>query len=70
MFNSGCCFCVEIVVDFKFESVIISCLYSGTFLIEQLKKYDIFYNKINKLLDVLIQFREAPLINFTKYGSK
>ena len=70
MFNSGCCFCVEIVVDFSFESVIIDCLYSGTFLIEQLKKYDIFYIKINKLLDVLIQFREAPLINFTKYGSK
>ena len=70
MFNSSCCFCVEIVVDFSFESVIIDCLYSGTFLIEQIKKYDNFNIKINKLLDVLIQFREAPLINFTKYGSK
>ena len=70
MFNSGCCFCVEIVVDFSFESVIIDCLYSGTFLIEQLKKQHNFNIKINKLLDVLIQFREAPLINFTKYGSK
>ena len=63
-------FCAKIVVDFKFESVIIDCLYSGTFLIEQLKKYDIFDIKINKLLNVLTQFREASLINFTKYGSK
>ena len=63
-------FCAKIVVDFSFESVIIDCLYSGTFLIEQLKKYDIFYIKINKLLDVLTQFREASLIDFTKYGSK
>ena len=70
MFNSGCCFCVEIVVDFSFESVIIDCLYSGTFLIEQIKKYDNFNIKINKLSSVLTQFREAPLINFTKYGSK
>ena len=68
--DSSCCFCVEIVVDFGFESVIIDCLYSGTFLIEQLKKYDIFDIKINKLLNVLTQFREASLINFTKYGSK
>ena len=60
----------KIVVDFDFESVIIDCLYSGNFLIEQLKKYDIFDNKINKLLDVLTQFREASLINFTKYRSK
>ena len=51
-------------------SVVIDCLYSGTFLIEQLKKQHNFNIKINKLLDVLIQFREAPLINFTKYGSK
>ena len=36
--DSSCCFCVEIVVDFKFESGIIDCLYSGTFLIEQLEK--------------------------------
>lgn len=57
-------------VDFDVESVIIDCLYSGTFLIEQLKKHHNFNIKINKLLDVLIQFREAPLINFTKYGSK
>ena len=63
-------FCAKIVVDFKFESGIIDCLYSGTFLIEQLKKYDIFDIKINKLLNVLTQFREASLINFTKYGSK
>ena len=61
-------FCVEIIVDFGFESVIIDCLYSGTFLIEQLKKYDIFYIKINKLLDVLTQFREASLINFKNTG--
>ena len=61
-------FCVEIIVDFGFESVIIDCLYSGTFLIEQLKKYDIFYIKINKLLDVLTQFREASLINFKNIG--
>ena len=59
-------FVAKIVVDFGFESVIIDCLYSGTFLIEQLKKYDIFDIKINKLSTVLIQFREAPLINFTK----
>ena len=59
-----------IAVDFDFESVIIDCLYSGTFLIEQLKKYDIFDIKINKLLDVLTQFREASLINFKKYRSK
>ena len=70
MFNSGCCFCVEIVVDFGFESVIIGCLYSSTFLIEQIKKYDNFNIKINKLSSVLTQFREAPLINFTKHGSK
>ena len=63
-------FCAKIVVDFGFESVIIDCLYSGTFLIEQLKKYDIFDIKINKLSTVLIQFREASLINFTKYRSK
>ena len=68
--DSSCCFCVEIVVDFGFESVIISCLYSSTFLIEQIKKYDNFNIKINKLSSVLTQFREAPLINFTKYGSK
>ena len=70
MFNNNCCFCAKIVVDFSFESVIIDCLYSGTFLIEQLKKYDIFDIKINKLSSVLTQFREVPLINFTKYGSK
>ena len=63
-------FVAKIVVDFGFESVIIDCLYSGTFLIEQLKKYDIFDIKINKLSTVLIQFREASLINFTKYRSK
>ena len=57
-------------VDFKFESVIIGCLCSGTFLIEQLKKQHNFDIKINKLSSVLTQFREAPLINFTKYGSK
>lgn len=55
-------FCAKIVVDFGFESVIIDCLYSGTFLIEQLKKYDIFDIKINKLLGVLTQFREVPLL--------
>ena len=66
----SCCFCAKIVVDFGFESVIIDCLYSGTFLIEQLKKYGIFDIKINKLLDVLTQFREASLINFIKYRSK
>ena len=63
-------FVAKIVVDFKFESVIIDCLYSGTFLIEQLKKQHNFNIKINKLLDVLIQFREVPLINLTKYRSK
>ena len=68
--DNSCCFCAKIVVDFGFESVIIDCLYSGTFLIEQLKKYDIFDIKINNLLDVLTQFREASLINFTKYRSK
>ena len=60
----------KIVVDFDFESVIIDCLYSGNFLIEQLKKQNNFDIKINKLSSVLTQFREAPLINFTKYGSK
>ena len=68
--DSSCCFCAKIVVDFSFESVIIDCLYSGTFLIEQLKKQHNFNIKINKLSSVLTQFREAPLINFTKYGSK
>ena len=63
-------FVAEIVVDFGFESVIIDCLYSSAFLIEQLKKYYIFDIKINKLLDVLTQFRDASLINFTKYRSK
>ena len=48
----------------------IGCLYSSTFLIEQIKKYDNFNIKINKLSSVLTQFREAPLINFTKHGSK
>ena len=70
VFNSSCCFCAKIVVDFGFESVIIGCLYSSTFLIEQIKKYGNFNIKINKLSSGLTQFREAPLIDLTKYRSK